>query len=333
VDNEMKLADFQVALPPTSSQQVDDSISHAGSETMNHGDEEKVEETSVLDESRKYVDPSTVKSDGSLLSEGKGTVLSSSSKQWKRVRQVGRQAFLYVGAYVVVFSWTFAVHYLKALKFDSSKVFFPLIVLQAIFGGSLGLIIALIYFLPKIKQTRIKYEYGPWWWILKQAITGDAERVERFSIISNVSSIKSGLGGESNGRFTSSSNPTLSSSSRGRNMMGTASKRVSWIGEATIESKPPLAIFRKNTDVPNAINLGLSSSSAANTMDSNNTGKNKKLPCLPMTSDDDDGLIEEGREQEGEGQMVIVRDDEYETTETDLDPEHSGEQKLLTNIE
>lgn len=116
-------------------------------------------------------------------------------------------------------------------------------------------------------------------------------------------------------------------------MMGTASKRVSWIGEATIESKPPLAIFRKNTDVPNAINLGLSSSSAANTMDSNNTGKKKKLPCLPMTSDDDDGLIEEGREQEGEGQMVIVRDDEYETTETDLDPEHSGEQKLLTNIE
>lgn len=139
----------------------------------------------------------------STMSQVNGNVLRSTKKQWKRVRQVGRQALLYVGAFLLTFSWPFAIYYLTSHDFGhregSGTVLFILSVFQALFLPSLGLINSIIFILPKYKSARKKFEYEPWWWILEQVLTGEAEKVERFSSISNFSCTTKGERRKSHG--------------------------------------------------------------------------------------------------------------------------------------
>lgn len=120
-------------------------------------------------------------SDISVLTEAKSTVLRSSQKQWKRVHQVGRQALLYVSAFLLTFSWPFVIHYLYEDRKGSGDSPFSLMVLQAIFLPSLGLFNAIIFILPKYQSARKKYDCEPRWWVFQQVLTGEVEKVERFS--------------------------------------------------------------------------------------------------------------------------------------------------------
>lgn len=244
MSNELRLRDFQLQAPKP---EFDESETH-------REDELDDSENAVLDElpAIQHVSGNESKLE-TIFSNSKGTVLSSASKQWKRVRQVGHQAFLYVGAYLVTFSWTFCVHYLNTLNFEhepnSGKVLFPLLVLQAICGGSLGFIMSLIYFVPKIKQTRVRYEYEPWWWIVQMAITGDAEKVDRFSGISNVSSVKSDARSVASGNSKNNKVPQIT-------------KKISWKAEA-----PPHIPTAIRLDHSGALNTLTDSGNALDVME------------------------------------------------------------------
>ena len=65
------------------------------------------------------------------------SVLRSSDKQWKRVKEVGTQSFLYVGSYFLCMIWTIIKQSLDGQDFDnvegSGSVFLPLLILQSIF--------------------------------------------------------------------------------------------------------------------------------------------------------------------------------------------------------
>ncbi|CAJ1937660.1 unnamed protein product [Cylindrotheca closterium] len=209
MSSEMKLTDFQASLMSSSPAPLPPgSTSRTFSDTQQQQQQQQqqVDECNVgtreeaVDARKKYTHSNASFSDISVWSgvgggDAKRSVLRSSNKQWKRVRQVGRQAFLYVGAYLLAFSWSLALHCCLIIldvehRQGSEDVVFPLMVLQAIFGGSLGFSLALIFFLPKIKQARRKYDCEPWWWVFQQVITGEAEKVERFSGISIASSVK-----------------------------------------------------------------------------------------------------------------------------------------------
>jgi len=123
------------------------------------------------------------KSQSSSKNSGSRSILRSSDKQWKRVQEVGKQAFLYVGAYFLSFSWMFCINYLDSIDFEyqrgSGKILFPLLVLQAIFTPIFGLFTCLIFFRPKLQAARIKFPDEPIGWVLRQVITGNAAVDER----------------------------------------------------------------------------------------------------------------------------------------------------------
>jgi hypothetical protein len=112
----------------------------------------------------------------SVTSTRKSSVLQSSDKQWKRVRDVGAQSFLYVGAYLLCFGCTIAKQTLDGQGFDkipgSGAYFLPLIVLQSIFLPAQGLFNAVIFFRPKYNQSRTKYPNETRVWSMKRAIFG-----------------------------------------------------------------------------------------------------------------------------------------------------------------
>ncbi|CAJ1937654.1 unnamed protein product [Cylindrotheca closterium] len=188
---ERKLRSFQTSFISSSPQQESTSRTFSDSQHQEGACEAVGIRQEAVDASKKYA-VSSASFGGKSVMSGGGSVLRSSNKQWKRVRQVGRQAFLYVGAYLTAFSWSFLLHTLIILDFDKHQgirhAMFPLMVLQAICGGSLGVCLAVIFFNPKLRQARLKYDCEPLWWVLQQVITGEAEKVERFSSISMASS-------------------------------------------------------------------------------------------------------------------------------------------------
>lgn len=75
-------------------------------------------------------------------SEKPRSVLRSSEKQWQRVRDVGKQSFLYVGAYFLCFGATIMKQGLDGQGYDkvegSGSIFLPLLILQSIFLPAQG---------------------------------------------------------------------------------------------------------------------------------------------------------------------------------------------------
>ena len=100
--------------------------------------------------------------------------LQSSENQWRRVKQVGTQSFLYVGAYVLVNAWGFATLSLDAIDYEQTenpaKVFFPLLVMQSIFVPSQGLFNCLIFFRPIFIQTRTKFPGESTMWYIQKTV-------------------------------------------------------------------------------------------------------------------------------------------------------------------
>lgn len=101
-------------------------------------------------------------------------MLQSSENQWRRVKQVGTQSFLYVGAYVLVNAWGFATLSLDAIDYEQTenpaKVFFPLLVMQSIFVPSQGLFNCLIFFRPIFIQTRKKFPGESTMWYIQKTV-------------------------------------------------------------------------------------------------------------------------------------------------------------------
>jgi len=122
----------------------------------------------------------------SLTSSGWGSsgrpssVLGSSNKQWQRVRDVGTQSFLYVGAYFLCFTATIMKQSLDGQGYDkvegSGSIFLPLIIIQSIFLPQQGMLNFLIHFRPKYVQARRKYTHETKMWCLKKAIFTDKIR-------------------------------------------------------------------------------------------------------------------------------------------------------------
>lgn len=110
----------------------------------------------------------------------KSSVLASSEKQWKRVREVGKQSFLYVGAYLFSYTWTIVKQNLDAQQFErspgSGTYLLPLSILQAMFLPAQGLFNALIFFRPKYKQARRRHAEQSKLWSARRAVFGDTIR-------------------------------------------------------------------------------------------------------------------------------------------------------------
>ncbi|CAJ1962358.1 unnamed protein product [Cylindrotheca closterium] len=107
-------------------------------------------------------------------SEKPRSVLRSSDKQWQRVKDVGKQSFLYVGAYFLCFSATIVKQGLDGQGLDkvegSGSVFLPLLILQSIFLPAQGLLNFMIHFRPKYIQARRKYTHETRLWCLKRTV-------------------------------------------------------------------------------------------------------------------------------------------------------------------
>ena len=119
-----------------------------------------------------------------------GAVLQSVSKQRQRVRDVGTQSFLYVGAYFITFIWASAIGILDGRDFekkhaDAGNIYYPLLILQSIFVPAQGLANALVFFRPKFIQSRKKYPSESIFWCLRRTVFGDkiqpSRRVRRVS--------------------------------------------------------------------------------------------------------------------------------------------------------
>lgn len=103
-------------------------------------------------------------------------MLQSLENQWRRVKQVGTQSFLYVGAYILVNAWGFTTLSLDAVDYEQtenpSTVFFPLLVLQSLFVPSQGFFNCIIFFRPKLLQTRKKFPGESTSWYVRRIIFG-----------------------------------------------------------------------------------------------------------------------------------------------------------------
>ena len=116
-------------------------------------------------------------------------ILQTTENQWRRVKQVGSQSFRYVGAYVLVNVWGFATLSLDAIDYEKTenpaKVFFPLLIMQSIFVPCQGLFNCLIFFRPRLIQTRKKSPGQSTMWYIKRTVFG--KKVDESpSIIENV---------------------------------------------------------------------------------------------------------------------------------------------------
>lgn len=123
------------------------------------------------------------RSDRSLFSTGapvtplKNSILRSSEKQWKRVQEVGRQSFLYVGAYLLSFGWTFIINYLDSKNFEfkenAASFFLPLLVLQSLLLPTMGFFNCCVYFRPKVLTISREFPNESRLWWVRRAIYGN----------------------------------------------------------------------------------------------------------------------------------------------------------------
>ncbi|CAJ1962356.1 unnamed protein product [Cylindrotheca closterium] len=113
----------------------------------------------------------------STRSVGTRSVLRSSEKQLQRVRDVGKQSFLYVSAFFLCYIWSLVKHGLDGQNFDeiegSGAYFLPLLILQAIFLPAQGFFNAIVYFRPKYMQAKRKYKDQSFIWYCRRSIIGE----------------------------------------------------------------------------------------------------------------------------------------------------------------
>eukprot|EP00980_Cylindrotheca_fusiformis_P006830 scaffold1429_cov110-Cylindrotheca_fusiformis.AAC.2 len=104
------------------------------------------------------------------------SVLRSSDKEWELVREVGKQSFLYVGAYFLCYVWSYAVSALDGLEYEDhpgiGNVFLPLLILQSIFLPAQGFFNAIIFFRPKCLKNRKEFPNESQRWIILRTVFG-----------------------------------------------------------------------------------------------------------------------------------------------------------------
>ncbi|CAJ1948595.1 unnamed protein product [Cylindrotheca closterium] len=123
-------------------------------------------------------DGSVFTNSGSSVLHQKNSVLRSSKKQWKRVQEVGKQSFLYVGAYLLSFGWTFIINFLDSQNYEfkenAANLFLPLLVCQSLLLPSMGFFNFCVYFRPKIRTVSKKYPNESRVWCIRRVIYGNA---------------------------------------------------------------------------------------------------------------------------------------------------------------
>eukprot|EP00980_Cylindrotheca_fusiformis_P022023 scaffold8910_cov102-Cylindrotheca_fusiformis.AAC.2 len=116
------------------------------------------------------------RSDISVTSGKAKSVLRSSDKQWKLVREVGKQSFLYVGAYFLCYVWSYGITGLDSQQYEYEpgigKVFLPLLILQSIFLPAQGFFNAIIFFRPKYIKNREEFPNESRRWIMQRTVFG-----------------------------------------------------------------------------------------------------------------------------------------------------------------
>ncbi|CAJ1950092.1 unnamed protein product [Cylindrotheca closterium] len=170
------------------------------------------------------------------------SVLTSSEKQWKRVREVGRQSFLYVGAYLLSFLWTIIKQALDGQDFErspgSGTFLLPLSILQAIFLPAQGLLNALIFFRPKYKQARKLYGEQPRLWLARRAVLGG-----------NLRSMETNTLDPMSRRTTGGSRAPVSQRSVSASVV-VGQKRVNFAGEVVSRCSNPMLDVPQNEALP-----------------------------------------------------------------------------------
>eukprot|EP00980_Cylindrotheca_fusiformis_P022025 scaffold8910_cov102-Cylindrotheca_fusiformis.AAC.4 len=104
------------------------------------------------------------------------SVLRSSDKQWQLVREVGKQSFLYVGAFFLCFAWSYAITALDSQDYEYEpgigKLFLPLLIFQSIFLPAQGVFNAIIFFRPKYLKNRQEFPNESRRWIIRRTVFG-----------------------------------------------------------------------------------------------------------------------------------------------------------------
>lgn len=143
------------------------------------------------------------------------SILRSSDKQWQRVREVGKQSFLYVSAFLFCYIWSFFKQGLDGQNFDeiegSGAYFLPLLILQALCLPAQGFFNACIYFRPKYIQAKRRYPDQTTSWYLRRSVMGEKLKPVR--------------------NFNAHANNTLMSNTAGDTMGDRRSKRITFAGE------------------------------------------------------------------------------------------------------
>ncbi|CAB9506474.1 expressed unknown protein [Seminavis robusta] len=121
----------------------------------------------------------------SLLSMGASMIRRTQSReqqepptrdpQVQRVHAVFTQAFMYVMAFLIVYSPSFILRILSAHGYGAEEEgkLFPLLLLQAIFLPSQGFFNLLVYIRPTYKRTRRENADESRWWAFRRALYGE----------------------------------------------------------------------------------------------------------------------------------------------------------------
>mmetsp|Transcript_13916 Transcript_13916/g.33643 ORF Transcript_13916/g.33643 Transcript_13916/m.33643 type:complete len:496 (+) Transcript_13916:51-1538(+) len=104
------------------------------------------------------------------------TVLRSSDKQWKRVREVGKQSLLYVSAYFFCSMWPIGIQVLDNRDYEYNKnapyIFLPLLIGQSILLPLMGFFNCIIYFRPTFGRMRTKFPKESKVWCARRTLFG-----------------------------------------------------------------------------------------------------------------------------------------------------------------
>jgi len=98
--------------------------------------------------------------------------------QWRRVREVGKQSLLYVGAYFCCNICPIAIQVLDNRNYEYNKnavyAFLPLLIGQSILTPLMGFFNCIIYFRPTFGRVRKKFPTESKIWCVKKTMFGQS---------------------------------------------------------------------------------------------------------------------------------------------------------------
>jgi len=102
----------------------------------------------------------------------------NSSVQSERIKDVAKQASLYVVAFIGTYVWSLLLRIMESQSYDAEDeaALFPFLVLQSILVPSTGVFNLLIYLRPRYKRTRELFPNESSIWVFRRAMYGETVR-------------------------------------------------------------------------------------------------------------------------------------------------------------